>query len=65
MTTAEQIEAFSTDLHRLMHRYHAEFEVPVAALIGTLEMAKLGLFMDAVGSVGLGRDDDGEGAEEP
>lgn len=44
MTDSEQIAALETDLHRLIDRYRAEFNLTLAAAIGTLEVVKLELF---------------------
>ena len=40
MTDAEQIAAFEADLRKLIARYRAEFDLTLAAAVGTLEIAK-------------------------
>ena len=44
MTHPEQVEALATDLKKVIDRYRAEFDLTVAAAIGTLEVVKLELF---------------------
>jgi len=44
MTEQEQIKAFAADLTRLIGRYRSEFNLSLAAAIGTLEVVKLELF---------------------
>ena len=44
MSESEQIEAFAADLQKVVDRYRAEFNLTLAAAIGTLEMVKLELF---------------------
>jgi hypothetical protein len=44
MTDPEQISALAADLQRVIDRYRAEFNLTVAAAIGTLEVVKLELF---------------------
>ncbi len=44
MTDPEQIAALAADLQRVIDRYRAEFNLTVAAAIGTLEVVKLELF---------------------
>lgn len=44
MSEAEQIAALAADLQRLIDRYRAEFNLTLAAAIGTLEVVKLELF---------------------
>jgi hypothetical protein len=44
MSEAEQIAAFAADLQKVVDRYRAEFNLTVAATIGTLEIIKLELF---------------------
>jgi len=46
MTDPEQIAALATDLQRVIDRYRAEFNITLAAAIGTLEVVKLQLFHD-------------------
>ena len=46
MTDPEQITALATDLQRVIDRYRAEFNITLAAAIGTLEVVKLQLFHD-------------------
>lgn len=51
MDQNEQIAAFEADLKALIYRYRSEFELTVAAAIGTLELAKLDLYCEAKGVV--------------
>jgi hypothetical protein len=44
MSDAEQIAALATDLQKVIDRYRAEFNLTLAAAIGTLEVVKLELF---------------------
>ena len=44
MTDPEQIAALAADLQRVIDRYRAEFNLTLAAAIGTLEVVKLELF---------------------
>ncbi len=44
MTDPEQISAFAADLQSVIDRYRAEFNLTLAAAIGTLEVVKLELF---------------------
>ena len=44
MDQNEQIQAFAADLSRLIGRYRSEFQLSLAAAIGTLEVVKLELF---------------------
>lgn len=44
MTDSEQIAALAADLQRVIDRYRAEFNLTLAAAIGTLEVVKLELF---------------------
>jgi hypothetical protein len=44
MTDPEQIDALAADLQRVIDRYRAEFNLTLAAAIGTLEVVKLELF---------------------
>lgn len=46
MTNPEQIAALAADLQRVIDRYRAEFNLTLAAAIGTLEVVKLELFRD-------------------
>lgn len=46
MTDAEQISALAADLQRVIDRYRAEFNLTLAAAIGTLEVVKLELFQN-------------------
>ena len=38
MDGLDQIEAFGIELEKLIDRFHAEFEVPPAAMVGVLTM---------------------------
>ena len=62
MTDRQQIDAFANDLARLVNRYRAEFSLPVAAVIGTMEVVKLELFLEAKE---MGDDQPGDGPEAP
>lgn len=44
MSDAEQVAALAADLQRVIDRYRAEFNLTLAAAIGTLEVVKLELF---------------------
>ncbi len=44
MDESQQTAAFAADLNRVVERYRAEFNLTVAAAIGTLEVVKLELF---------------------
>lgn len=44
MDESQQIAAFAADLNRVIERYRAEFNLSLAAAIGTLEVVKLELF---------------------
>jgi uncharacterized protein YejL (UPF0352 family) len=44
MTDPEQISALAADLQSVIDRYRAEFNLTLAAAIGTLEVVKLELF---------------------
>jgi len=44
MTDPEQIAALAVDLNQVIDRYRAEFNLTLAAAIGTLEVVKLELF---------------------
>lgn len=44
MSQTEQIAALAADLTKVIDRYRAEFDLTVAAAIGTLEVVKLELF---------------------
>jgi len=44
MSDAEQVSALAADLQRVIDRYRAEFNLTLAAAIGTLEVVKLELF---------------------
>lgn len=46
MTDKEQIAALEADLTRVIDRYRSEFDLTVAATIGTLEVVKLSLFRE-------------------
>lgn len=46
MTDPEQINALSADLKRVIDRYRAEFDLTLAAAIGTIEIIKLELFTE-------------------
>ena len=44
MSDAEQIAALAADITKVIDRYRAEFNLTLAATIGTLEVVKLELF---------------------
>lgn len=44
-----QIHAFAADLSRVIERHRSEFDLSVAAAIGTLEVAKLEMFRHEAG----------------
>jgi hypothetical protein len=46
MDGAEQIAAFEADMRALIHRYRSEFDLTLAAAIGTIECVKLELFLE-------------------
>ena len=46
MSDSEQIAALAADLQRVIDRYRAEFNLTLAAAIGTLEVVKLELFQN-------------------
>jgi len=46
MSDPEQVSALATDLMKVIDRYRAEFNLTVAATIGTLEVVKLELFTE-------------------
>lgn len=46
MSESEQVEAFAADLRKVIDRYRSEFELTVAAAIGTLEVVKLDLYLN-------------------
>lgn len=47
MKAGDQINAFHEEATRLINRFRAEFELPVASIIGTLEFIKLEIFKEA------------------
>lgn len=46
MSESEQVAALAADLQRVIDRYRAEFNLTLAAAIGTLEVVKLELFQN-------------------
>ena len=46
MTDPQQIDALAADLNKVIDRYRAEFNLTLAAAIGTLEVVKLELFQN-------------------
>ena len=44
MDQSEQIAALAADVTKVIDRYRAEFDLTLAAAIGTLEVVKLELF---------------------
>lgn len=57
MNHREQIDAFSNDLFNLIDRYRSEFELPLASVVGTLELASHHLLREAIDNA---EDDDDE-----
>lgn len=43
MTHAEQITAFQNDLGKLIDRYTAEYDLPLASVVGTMHIVMLDL----------------------
>jgi len=43
MTQPDQIKAFQDDLLKLVSRYTAEYDLPLASAVGVLEIVKLDL----------------------
>jgi len=48
MSHADQVNALAADLTRVIDRYRAEFDLTLAAAIGTLEVVKLELFQNEI-----------------
>ena len=48
MNHSEQVNALAADLTRVIDRYRAEFDLTLAAAIGTLEVVKLELFQNEI-----------------
>ena len=48
MTDPEQIDALAADRNKVIDRYRAEFNLTLAAAIGTLEVVKLELFQNQI-----------------
>lgn len=46
MSEPEQVAALAADLTKVIDRYRAEFDLTLAAAIGTLEVVKLELFLN-------------------
>lgn len=46
MNISDQIDAFALEIDTVIDRFIAEFDLPNAAIIGALEMAKMNLFQD-------------------
>lgn len=46
MNQPDQINAFAADIHAVIQRHRAEFDLTAAAAIGTLEIAKLQLWKE-------------------
>ena len=44
MNHAEQIQAFADEVTALVERYRQEFDLPVAAAVGVLELVKLDIY---------------------
>lgn len=47
MDVSEQIQHFESDLNRLVERYRQEYQLPYAAVIGTLAMKQFELHNEA------------------
>lgn len=45
MTQSQQIEAFVCDISAVVARYNQEFELPLASVIGCLDLVKMNLFL--------------------
>lgn len=45
MDESQQVEAFAADLRKVIDRYRDEFNLTIAAAVGTLEVVKLDLYM--------------------
>lgn len=48
MKPGEQINALYDELDKVITRFHREFDMPVGAIVGTIEFLKLNLFREAV-----------------
>ena len=48
MDQLNQIDAFYSELDKLIDRFRNEFDLSVAAVIGCLELAKLDIYRDEV-----------------
>ena len=46
MKTTDQIDHFAKDLDRLVERYAMEYELPMSAVIGTLQIKCVTLIQD-------------------
>ncbi len=46
MSGPAQVAAFACDIQRVIDRYRAEFDLTLAAAIGTLEVVKLELYLN-------------------
>ena len=46
MSESEQIEAFVSDLGKVIDRYRREFQLPLATAMGALECSKLDLWKE-------------------
>lgn len=46
MTDSEQISAFVSEMHKLIDRFRAEYDLPVASILGAIECVKLELFVN-------------------
>lgn len=46
MSEKEQITRLAKDLEAIIHRYKLEYNMTVGAVIGTIEVVKLELFME-------------------
>lgn len=60
MDHVEQVRALEKDLRALIRRYRMEFDLTLAAAIGTLEVVQLGLWMEEFDKL-RGESDDGGG----
>lgn len=48
MPVGEQCSAFVGEINNVVDRFRQEFNLPVSAVIGCLEMVKLGIFHEAM-----------------
>jgi hypothetical protein len=46
MSESEQVEAFVSDIQRVIDRYRSEFSLTLASVVGSLEIVKLHLWKE-------------------